>query len=207
MKAGADMEQKYRSALLVIDLQNDFTKPWGSVYREPTGEMMERVSANIDRMREEGVLIVVVYSGGPAEVRRSRGGLGPSRIYREDGVRRCLIEGTPGFEIDERIHIDRERDIVWHKCASSAFFKNDLDERLRSLGVENVLVCGVKTNVCCRATVNDSFSHGFRTFIISDMTATNTPELNAFFVEDMAKYFACAVTSEEVFQLLAAGEL
>ncbi len=201
------MEQNYRSALLVIDLQNDFTKPWGSVYREPTGEMMERVSVNIDRMREKGVLIVVVYSGGPAEVRRSDGGLGPSRLFRDDGVRRCLIEGTPGFDIDERIHIDRERDIVWHKSAASAFFKNDLDERLRAMGVENVLVCGVKTNVCCRATVNDSFSHGFRTFIISDMTATNTPELNAFFVEDMSKYFACAVTSDEVFRLLDAGEL
>ena len=73
--------------------------------------------------------------------------------------------------------------------------------------MENVLVCGVKTNVCCRATVNDAYSHGFRTFIISDMTATNTPELNAFFVEDMAKYFASAVTSEQVFQMLENGEL
>lgn len=203
------MDKAYKSALLVIDLQNDFTQPWGSVYREPTGEMMERVSLNIDRMREAGVLIVVVYSGGPAEVRRAvRGpGAGPSRVYRQDGIRRCLIEGTPGYEIDNRIHIDHDRDILWHKQAASAFFQNDLDQRLREMGVENVLVCGVKTNVCCRATVNDSFSHGFRTFIISDMTATNTAELNAFFVEDMAKYFASAVTAQEVFDLLAAGEL
>ena len=201
------MEHTYQSALLVIDLQNDFTQPWGSVYREPTGEMMDRVSAGIDRMRDQGVLIVVVYSGGPAEVRRARPGPGPSRTHRSDGTRRCLIQGTPGFEIDERIHIDRERDILWHKSAARAFFRNDLDQRLRERGVENVLVCGVKTNVCCRATVNDAYSHGFRTFIISDMTATNTPELNAFFVEDMAKYFASAVTSEQVFQMLENGEL
>ena len=201
------MEKSYKTALLVIYLQNDFTKPWGSVYREPTGEMMERVSLNIDRMREAGILIVAVYSGGPASVRMGKGKLGPSRVYRPDGVRRCLIEGTPGYDIDERIHIDRDRDIVWHKSAPSAFFKNDLDERLRALGVENVLVCGVKTNVCCRATVNDAFSHGFRTFVISDMVATNTPELSAFFVEDMAKYFACAVTSEDVYRLLQENEL
>lgn len=201
------MEKRYKSALLVIDLQNDFTQPWGSVYREPTGEMMERVSKNIDLFRDAGMLIVVVYSGGPASMRRSKGKYGPSRVHRDDGVRRCLIEGTPGFEIDERIHIDRERDIVWHKSGPSAFFKNDLDEKLRALGIENVLVCGVKTNVCCRATVNDAFSHEFRTFVISDMTATNSPELNNFFIEDMAKYFACAVTSEDVFQLLREGEL
>lgn len=201
------MGKKYKSALLVIDLQNDFTRPWGSVYREPTGEMMERVSAAIDKMREMGVLIVVVYSGGPAEARKATGEFRPSRTHRDDGVRRCLIEGTPGYEIDDRIHIDRERDIVWHKNGPSAFFKNDLDERLRALGVENVLVCGVKTNVCCRATVNDSYSHGFTTFAVSDMLATNTPELNAFFVEDMAKYFATAVTSEQVFELLEAGKI
>lgn len=201
------MEQKYRSALLVIDLQNDFTQPWGSVYREPTGEMMDRVSVAIDKMRDAGVLIVVVYSGGPAEERRAKSGLGPSRLYRDDGVRRCLIEGTPGYELDPRIHIEPDRDLVWHKSAASAFFQNDLDQRLRALGVENVLVCGVKTNVCCRATANDAFSHGFRTFIISDMTATNTPELRDFFVEDMARYFAIATTSSQVFQMLESGEL
>ena len=72
------MEHTYQSALLVIDLQNDFTQPWGSVYREPTGEMMDRVSAGIDRMRDQGVLIVVVYSGGPAEVRRAPAPPGPT---------------------------------------------------------------------------------------------------------------------------------
>ena len=39
------------------------------------------------------------------------------------------------------------------------------------------------------------------------MLATNTPELNAFFIEDMAKYFATAVTSDEAFRLLEEGEL
>ena len=199
--------RQYRTALLVIDLQNDFTQPWGSVYREPTGEMMDRVSKSIDKMREKGVLVVIVYSGGPAEARKATGEFRPSRTHRADGVRRCLVEGTPGAEIDERIHIDRERDILWHKHAPSAFFQNDLAERLRAFGVENVLVCGVKTNVCCRATVNDAFSHGFTTFAISDMLATNTPELNAFFIEDMAKYFATAVTSDEVFRLLEEGKL
>ncbi len=201
------MEKTYKTALLVVDLQNDFTQPWGSVYREPTGEMMDRVSKSIDRMRELGVLIVIVYSGGPAEARKATGEFHPSRTHRADGVRRCLIEGTPGCEIDERIHIDRERDLLWHKSAPSAFFQNDLDRRLRALGVENVLVCGVKTNVCCRATVNDAYSHGFTTFAVSDLLATNTPELNAFFVEDMAKYFATAVTSQEAIRLLEEGKL
>ena len=71
--------RQYRTALLVIDLQNDFTQPWGSVYREPTGEMMDRVSKSIDIMREKGVLVVIVYSGGPAEARKATGEFRPSR--------------------------------------------------------------------------------------------------------------------------------
>ncbi len=110
-------------------------------FRMPNvAEMMDRVSKSIDIMREKGVLVVIVYSGGPAEARKATGEFRPSRTHRADGVRRCLIEGTPGAEIDERIHIDRQRDILWHKHAPSAFFQNDLAERLRAFGVENVLV-------------------------------------------------------------------
>jgi len=200
------MEKTYKTALLVVDLQKDFTMPWGSVYREPVGEMMDRVSENIDKLREKGVLIVIVYSGGPAK-KEMHARSSASRILDDKGDRRCLIEGTPGFELDDRIHIDVNNDIMWKKKAASAFFKTNLDEVLRAKGVENVLVCGTKTNVCCRATVNDAHTHEFRTFIIRDMTATNTPELHDFFCDDMNKYLATAITSEQMFQRLEAGDL
>lgn len=81
-----------------------------------------------------------------------------------------------------------------------------LNEVLRKKGVENVLVCGVKTNVCCRATATDAYSHRFRTYMISDMLGTNTAQINDFHLQEMTKYFAKAITSEEAIRRLQAGE-
>ena len=78
---------------------------------------------------------------------------------------------------------------------------------LHERGIENVLVSGVKTNVCCRATATDAYSYGFRTFMVSDMLATNTAELSQFHLDEMTKYMAKAIDSDEVFRRLDAGEL
>lgn len=67
-------------------------------------------------------------------------------------------------------------------------------------------MCGVKTNVCRRATATDAYSHRFRTYMISDMLGTNTSEINDFHLEEMTKYFARSITSEEVMERLEKGE-
>ena len=64
---------------------------------------------------------------------------------------------------------------------------------------------GVKTNVCCRATATDACAYNFRTYMVSDMLGTNTKEINEFHLAEMTKYFAKALTSEEVFQRLKDG--
>ena len=93
------------------------------------------------------------------------------------------------------------------KFAASSFLHTDLAERLKKKGVENVLVSGVKTNVCCRATTIDSASYGFRTFMVSDMLGTNTEELNQFHLNEMGHQYCSVVNSEEVMELLKAGKL
>ena len=94
---------------------------------------------------------------------------------------------------------------MFRKFVPSAFFGTNLAEILRERGVENVLVCGVKTNVCCRATATDASAYRFRTYMISDMLGTNTKELNDFHLAEMTKYFAKAISSDEVCERLKNG--
>lgn len=191
------MEHQYKTALLVVDMQNDFTKPGGKAYYEMTGAMLPQMCENINKMREAGVLIVIVYT-----IHDKNKPLNPELTSM---AKATLSPDTGGELLDERIPYDPERDMMWRKYAASAFFKTDLDEQLRSRGVKNVLVCGVKTNVCCRATATDAASHGFYAYMVSDMIATNTPELNTFHLEEMSKYFAKAIDSEEVFRRIREG--
>lgn len=191
--------RKYKTALLVIDMQNDFTKPDGRVFYQSTGEMMPRLCENINIMRDKGVLIVVVYT-----VHSEKRNLNPELTSMRKAP---MTRGTGGELLDERIPYHPETDILWEKFAASAFFKTNLDEVLRENGVENVLVCGVKTNVCCRATATDAASYGYMTYMVSDMIATNTKELSEFHLAEMTKYFAKALDSQEVLRRLDEGRL
>lgn len=194
----------YKTAVLVIDMQKDFTEPEGKFYYpETTGVMMETFPDKINRMRELGALIVVVYTAHPENEEEVNPEL--TRMFR-NGKKASLVEGTKGAQLDERIPYKEDTDLLWRKYVPSAFFGTDLERVLREKGVENVLICGVKTNVCCRATATDAYSYRFRTYMISDMLGTNTPELNTFHLQEMTKYFASAITSDEVLTRLKTGQ-
>jgi len=191
-----------KTAVLVIDMQKDFTLPEGKFYYpETTGVMMETFVPKLDRMRDLGALIVIVYTAHPADSEEVNPEL--TRMFK-DGKKAALVEGSEGSKLDDRLIVHPE-DILFRKNVPSAFFQTDLDKVLRDRGIENVLVCGVKTNVCCRATATDASSYRFKTFMISDMLGTNTIEINDFHLAEMTKYFAKAIDSDEVYRRLEEG--
>ena len=192
-----------KTAVLVIDMQKDFTRPAGRFYYpETTGEMMKTFPEKLNKMRDLGALVVIVYTAHSAAEKEVNPEL--TRMFR-DGKKASLVEGSAGAELEERIPYDPERDIMFRKFVPSAFFGTNLAEILRERGVENVLVCGVKTNVCCRATATDASAYRFRTYMISDMLGTNTKEINDFHLAEMTKYFAKAISSDEVCERLKNG--
>ncbi|QTQ12989.1 cysteine hydrolase [Treponema parvum] len=191
-----------KTAVLVIDMQKDFTIPDGKFYyAETTGEMMKTFISKLNKMRDMGALIIIVYTMHPINEKEVNPEL--TRMFK-DGKKASLVEGSMGSKLDDRIVLHKQ-DVLFRKYAPSAFFKTNLDQILEEKGVENVLICGVKTNVCCRATATDSYSYKFKTFMISDMLSTNTKEINEFHLSEMTKYFAKAITSNEVFKRFKEG--
>jgi len=66
-------------------------------------------------------------------------------------------------------------DQVIYKHYPSAFFATDLASRLVSQGVDTVLIAGVSTSGCVRATAVDACSHGFRSIVVGDAVADRSP--------------------------------
>lgn len=190
-----------KTALLIIDMQNDFTKPGARAYYSTTEKLMQTFETKVNKLREKGVLVVVIFSIVPADHKPN------PELTRITKTTRTLVEGTYGAEIDERIPYVPEKDWKVQKYAASSFLHTGLAERLKDAGVENVLISGVKTNVCCRHTTVDSASHGFRTYLVDDMLATNTQELHEFHLQEMGHQYATIVTSEEVYKMLDEGLL
>lgn len=69
-------------------------------------------------------------------------------------------------------------DIVLEKRRFSAFFKTDLDQTLRTLGVDTVLLCGINTHFCVLATAFDALANDFEAIILEDLCAAFKREIH-----------------------------
>jgi maleamate amidohydrolase len=65
-----------------------------------------------------------------------------------------------------------------------------------------VVVGGVKTNVCIRATVTDGFQHGYRMVVPREATNSNRKHLEEASIEDMSRYIAQVLSLDAALELL-----
>ena len=86
-------------------------------------------------------------------------------------------EGTYGCEISERI-APLPNDIVINKYCPNSFLGTELNDCLRSLGVEKLIVCGMMTHMCVDTTVRAAMDHGYAVTLVADACATRDLEIN-----------------------------
>lgn len=94
------------------------------------------------------------------------------------------IEGTKGAEVAAEI-IQGIDDVWLPKPRWSAFFKTDLDKKLRRWGVTTVAVAGVTTHYCVLSTAMDAFAHDFKTVILRDLCASFSQEIHNATLESL----------------------
>jgi ureidoacrylate peracid hydrolase len=191
-----------RSAVLVIDMQNDFCHPEGafgktsfnllSVYK-----MVPILARFVDATRSLGVAVVHVRSLldekflSPSMLARNR------QLGREEGI---CPEGNWGSEFYQ-IH-PSANEMVVTKHAFSAFIGTDFQEKLLAKGIETLMVTGVVTNVCCESTLRDGFMLGFYTFLVEDCCASDDEAAHRATVENVRKYFGWTLKSSDLIHFL-----
>lgn len=87
------------------------------------------------------------------------------------------LRGTPGAEVIPELD-PRPSDIRLPKRRFSAFYKTDLDQTLRLLGVDTVVVAGITTPYCVLTTALDALAHDFRAVILEDASAAHKREVH-----------------------------
>ena len=156
------------TAVLVIDMQNDFVAS-GAPMETPMGrDLLPRLSKLLGHARTTGM--TVLYT---THAHRADGcDMGPfAEIYPPIANRVGLIDDTPGIEIYSKVAPQGD-EVVIKKHRYSAFFGTDLDIILRSKGIKTVVVTGVTTENCCHATARDAMFHCYKVAFISDATGT-----------------------------------
>jgi nicotinamidase-related amidase len=176
-----------KTALVIIDMQRDFMEPGG--FGETLGNdvsqlarAVQPIGAVLQAARDMGMLVIHTREGHlpdlsdapPAKVERGAPSL---RIGDPGPMGRILIRGEAGHDIIKELYpLDSE--IVIDKPGKGAFYATELGDTLKKYGIDNLLVCGVTTEVCVNTTVREANDRGYRCVVISDGCASYFPEFH-----------------------------
>lgn len=157
-----------RTAIIVVDMENDFVAP-GAPMETPMGlELIPRLQKLLEHARKTGMRVIFTTHAH----RRDGCDMGLyGELWPPIAERSGLVDGEPGIDIYPEV-APIEGEIVIKKHRYSGFFGTDLDMILRTLKIENVVVTGVTTENCCHATARDAMFNGYRVAFISDATGT-----------------------------------
>ncbi len=110
--------------------------------------------------------------------------------------------GSRRAEFDDRLEIDRVRDVVINKRMASAFHETQLASLLVWHRVDTVIVTGGSTSGCVRATVVDGLSHGYRMIVPEECVADRHESPHFANLYDMAVKYADVLPVGEVLGVL-----
>jgi nicotinamidase/pyrazinamidase len=181
-------------ALVVVDVQNDFTDPNGSLYVQGGEVIVPRINALMAAARDAGATVVLTQDWHPPETPH----------FEPEGTWPVhCVGGTWGAELYPEL--DRHADALVRKGTRgedgySAFTMRDhasgddvptgLGGLLHQRGVEAVVVVGLATDVCVAATASDAAADGFTTTVVWDATRPVEPDAGERVLAELA---ACGV--------------
>lgn len=202
-------------ALLIVDMQYSSAGPdsiAGRFLRDEYPQLFSHYFTNVERAipkilqlmrwfrtRKRRVLFLTVSSHLPdgqdfEPQRRGR----EERFESEVGKRAALAyRGQPDARIIEEL-APREGDLVLNKVSLGAFNSTGIDQILRNMGINSLVVAGVVTNGCVAATAVDASDRGYRTVIVEDACAAIDSVLHESALLNFAHLYGRVVTTAEV---------
>ena len=161
-----------RTALLVVDVQNDFADPAGGLYVDGGEQVVPFLNEEIERARSEGALVVYTQDWHPPDTPHFEkdGGIWPVHCVRETWgaafhpdlvvVGESIRKGTGGE--------DGYSGFTVREPVSGEEHPTDLEATLREGGIERVVLGGLATDYCVKETVLDAVRLGFDTTVLTD---------------------------------------
>jgi ureidoacrylate peracid hydrolase len=191
------------SAILVIDVQNDFCHPEGGQAKRGIDiSAMTAVVPNIIKLIEEGreakVPVIFIRNGHTKWTRseawhnkKGGGNLPP-----------ICEEGTWGADFYEVRPISDEPIVI--KYRYNAFIGTNLDLILRIAGIKTLIMSGVTTNTCVESTARHGFMMDYNVVFLNDCTATHLVEEHEATLHNIDLNFGFVHSSDELFKIWSA---
>ncbi|PDQ35799.1 MAG: hypothetical protein B5766_04935 [Candidatus Lumbricidophila eiseniae] len=174
------------TAIIVVDLVNDYVEPAGAMPVSDASGTLRRARELVEAARESGAKLIWVR---------------PGHVEPGDGLFRKRIQhgfvNSWGAQLHESLGA-RDDERVITKRRYSAFFQTDLDMVLREHKIERVVICGVALNICVRATIHDAFFLGYDVWLARDASQGTGQREEESTVYDVETHFGEVLTVAEV---------
>lgn len=181
-----------RTALIVVDMVNDFFEPNGKMILEGGKRLYAPMNQLLDAAHHADIPVFYTNQW-----------LRPDDALFKKRVPHCLA-GTWGAQVVDAMH-QSPKDIIVHKRRYSAFYQTDLDLYLRERKIESVIVTGVVTNICVRSTVHDAYFLGYDVVIPVECVAATSPDAQETTLYDITTHFGTVSSLDEVLAQLQAA--
>ena len=199
------------SALIIVDMQNDFIHDNGFVRKYSQGTGIPKSSLDLLKIpiptikkiaecfRKNGKEVIYIYTAWEPDY--SDIAIPLKKMAGKAKEMGALVKGSWGAQIIEEL-TPHEGDHMVMKKAYGAFFQTPLDRILRNLDIKTLVMSGVATNYCVETTTREAVAYGYDIILVSDATATFDPEGHQATLRVIATGFGEVMNTEEVLQLL-----
>lgn len=183
------------AALVIVDMINEFCKPGGKMVLPGYETLIPQQKALIEAAKAAGMPVIFVIDSHRRNMRQDREFLKRTPHGEENTwATQVVDEIAPG-----------EDDIVVIKHRYSSFYQTDMDLVLKDLLVDQVVVCGVVTNICVRSTVHDAFFLGYDVVVADDACAATSQREQESTLYDIATHFGTVASTADVVAAFGSG--
>jgi ureidoacrylate peracid hydrolase len=177
------------TAVLVVDMLNEFCEPGGKMVLEGSEVLYPPINKLLDAAHAAKVPVFWLNQT-----------LRPDDSLFKKRIQHCLV-GTWGAQVVDALHQAPE-DITVPKRRYSGFFQTDLDLHLRERDIESLIVTGVVTNICVRSTIHDAFFMGYDVIVPVECVAATNPMAQESSLYDIETHYGSVTNVDKVIPLL-----
>ena len=195
-----------KTALVLIEYQNDFTSEGGTLHEAVKGvmdssNMLPNTVETVKKARELGATVIMApisFAEGYNEITSH-----PYGILKGVVDTNSFLKGTWGADFVDDLKPEENDIVVEGKRGLDTFASTNLDFILRSRGIENIALGGFLTNCCVESTMRTGYERGFNVITLTDCVAATSEEEQRVAIEKDYPMFSRPMTHNEFLDILA----
>ncbi len=181
-----------QTALIVVDMQNGFCHPEGSLYAPGSEAVIEPIADLIDRARDAGLSVIYTRDVHPPDQFED------AHYYDEfDQWGEHVLEGSWEAEIVEELAVTDD-DLVVEKHTYDAFYNTQLEGWLEARGIRDLLFTGTLANVCVLHSAGSAGLRDFRPILVEDCIGAIEPDHREYALEHAGWLFGEVAESADL---------